>query len=98
MINSQILKKGYLIMNNYQRIHSRKPAGIENKRAFLIGSGIASLAAAEYLTRDGYMKGSHITIFEESGLTGGALDGTKKFPRFIRVSTIFALLQQLLKQ
>jgi len=62
-------------MNNYQRVHPRKPAGIENKRAFLIGSGIASLAAAEYLMRDGYMKGSQITIFEEGSLVGGALDG-----------------------
>jgi oleate hydratase len=62
-------------MNNYQRVHPHKPANIENKRAFLIGSGIASLAAAEYLMRDGYMKGSQITIFEESDVAGGALDG-----------------------
>ena len=62
-------------MNNYQRIHPRKPEGIEQKRAFLIGSGIASLAAAEYLMRDGSMKGEQITIFEETGIAGGALDG-----------------------
>ncbi len=62
-------------MNNYQRIHPRKPEGIEKKRAFLIGSGIASLAAAEYLMRDGYMKGEQITIFEHDGVAGGALDG-----------------------
>ena len=62
-------------MNNYQRITTRKPEGIENKRAFLIGSGIASLAAAEYLMRDGHMKGSQITIFEQDGLSGGAMDG-----------------------
>ena len=62
-------------MNNYQRIHPRKPENIEQKRAFLIGSGIASLAAAEYLMRDGSMKGEQITIFEETGIAGGALDG-----------------------
>ncbi len=62
-------------MNNYQRIHTRKPADIENKRAFLIGSGIASLAAAEYLIRDGYMQGNQITIFEQDTISGGALDG-----------------------
>jgi len=62
-------------MNNYQRIHTRKPEGIEKKRAFLIGSGIASLAAAEYLMRDGHMQGSQITIFEQDGVSGGALDG-----------------------
>ncbi|SFV89644.1 Oleate hydratase [hydrothermal vent metagenome] len=63
------------MMNNYQRIHTRKPEGIEKKRAFLIGSGIASLAAAEYLMRDGHMQGSQITIFEQDGVSGGALDG-----------------------
>ncbi len=62
-------------MNNYRRIHPRKPEGIENKRAFLIGSGIASLAAAEYLMRDGYMQGSQITVFEQGGVSGGAMDG-----------------------
>ena len=62
-------------MNNYQRITTRKPAGIENKKAFLVGSGIASLAAAEYLMRDGHMKGNQITIFEQDSLSGGAMDG-----------------------
>ena len=62
-------------MNNYQRINPRKPEGIENKRAFLIGSGIASLAAAEYLMRDGHMQGSQITIYEQGSLSGGAMDG-----------------------
>lgn len=62
-------------MNNYHRINTRKPVGVENKRAFLIGSGIASLASAEYLMRDGHMKGEQITIFEQDKITGGAMDG-----------------------
>ncbi len=62
-------------MGTYQKIHPRRPEGIENKRAFLIGSGIASMAAAHYLIRDGYMKGSQITIMEQDGITGGAMDG-----------------------
>ena len=62
-------------MNNYQNITPRKPEGVENKRAFLIGSGIGSLAAAEYLMRDGHMKGEQITIFEQANLSGGAMDG-----------------------
>ena len=62
-------------MNNYQRINTHKPEDIENKRAFLIGSGIASLAAAEYLMRDGHMKGNQITIFEQDVISGGAMDG-----------------------
>jgi len=62
-------------MNNYQRINTRKSVGVENKRAYLIGSGIASLAAAEYLMRDGHMKGDQITIFEQASTSGGAMDG-----------------------
>jgi len=63
-------------MNNYdEKINTRKPEGIERKRAFLIGAGIASLAAAEYLMRDGHMQGSQITIFEEGSVAGGAMDG-----------------------
>ena len=62
-------------MNNYQRINPRTTVGIENKRAFLIGSGISSLAAAEYLMRDGHMDGSQIIIFEQDALSGGAMDG-----------------------
>ena len=62
-------------MGSYQRIHPRKPEGIEHKRAFMIGAGIASLAAAHYLIRDGHMKGDRITIFEQDPVTGGAMDG-----------------------
>jgi len=62
-------------MGTYQHIHPKKPEGIEKKRAFLIGSGIASLAAAHYLIRDGHMQGEQITIFEQDSITGGAMDG-----------------------
>lgn len=46
-----------------------------NRRAFLIGGGIASLAAALFLIRDGGMAGQDITIFEQTGGLGGSLDG-----------------------
>ena len=62
-------------MGTYQRIHTREPKNIQNKRAYLIGSGIASLAAAHYLIKDGHMKGKQITIFEQDGISGGAMDG-----------------------
>lgn len=42
--------------------------------AYLIGGGIASLAAAAFLIRDGNFKGDHITILEESAQSGGSLD------------------------
>ena len=42
----------------------------------LVGGGIASLAAAAFLIRDGDVPGHRITIFEESDRIGGALDGS----------------------
>lgn len=46
----------------------------ENPKAYLIGAGIASLASAAYLIRDGKFDGKDIFIFEESGDAGGGLD------------------------
>ncbi|MCY6483819.1 oleate hydratase [Clostridium aestuarii] len=62
-------------MGSYQNINTLKPEGIENKKAYLIGGGIASLAAAEYLIRDGHMNGKNIIILEETDILGGAMDG-----------------------
>ncbi|BEP28606.1 oleate hydratase [Helicovermis profundi] len=62
-------------MGKYQNINTLKPEGIENKKAYLIGAGIASLAAAHYLIRDGHMKGKNITIIDETNVSGGAMDG-----------------------
>ena len=55
----------------------RKPKGVEEKSAYIVGAGIGSLAAAAFLIRDGHMDGSRITILEASKLPGGALDGIK---------------------
>ena len=51
-----------------------KNIDIKNTHAYLIGSGIASLASASYLIRDGHVPGSNIHIFEETDQTGGSLD------------------------
>ncbi len=56
----------------------RKPEGVENKTAWFVGSGLASLAGAAFLIRDGHMAGDKITILEELKLPGGALDGIKE--------------------
>lgn len=45
-------------------------------KAFLVGGGIASLAAAAFLIRDGDVPGHRITIIEESNRIGGALDAS----------------------
>ena len=52
-----------------------KPEGVDHKSAYLVGAGLASLAAACFLVRDGQMKGEHIHILEELPLPGGACDG-----------------------
>ncbi len=52
-----------------------KPADVDGKRAYFVGSGLASLAGAAFLVRDAQMPGENITIFEELGLAGGSMDG-----------------------
>src|ERR1035441_7679822 len=48
---------------------------MKNSKAYLVGSGIGSLAAAAFMIRDGGMDGSDITIFEAMPVAGGSLDG-----------------------
>ncbi|MEO8661805.1 MAG: oleate hydratase, partial [Bryobacteraceae bacterium] len=47
----------------------------KTRRAYLVGGGIASLASAAYLIRDGSFAGQNIFIFEETTAIGGSLDG-----------------------
>ncbi len=44
-------------------------------KAYLVGGGIASLASAAYLIRDGGLLGANICVFEETPILGGSLDG-----------------------
>jgi len=44
-------------------------------RAWLVGGGIGSLAAAAFMIRDGGVPGANITILEEASVLGGSLDG-----------------------
>lgn len=61
---------------DYDRlVHARKPKGIENKSAYIIGTGIAGLAAAGFLIKDAKMDPSKITFLEKDDIAGGALDG-----------------------
>jgi oleate hydratase len=69
----------YYSNGNYEAFaRPRKPAGVDNKTAWFVGSGLASLAGAAFLIRDGQMAGHRITILEQQGLPGGALDGIKE--------------------
>ena len=58
---------------------------------YFVGAGIASLAGAAYLIRDGNVRGSDIVIFEESMELGGALDahGSPKTGYFMSGSRMF---------
>ena len=55
--------------------HPEKPEGVDNKSAYIIGTGLAGLTAAFYLVRDGQMKGEHIHLLEKHDLPGGSCDG-----------------------
>lgn len=66
----------YYSNGNYEAFaHPQKPEGVDRKSAYIVGAGLASLAAACFLVRDGQMKGEHIHILEEMDIAGGACDG-----------------------
>jgi oleate hydratase len=46
----------------------------QNRKAYLVGGGIGSLAAAAFMIRDAGMQGKNITIYEAKPLLGGSLD------------------------
>src|SRR5699024_9545032 len=56
-------------------VKADKPKDVDQKSAYIVGSGLAALATAVFLIRDGQMKGEKIHIFEELGLPGGSMEG-----------------------
>lgn len=64
------------MIGSYRNVVASRKDGIEKKSAYLVGGGIASLAAAAYLIRDGHMAGEKITILEQLDVNGGCLDGS----------------------
>ena len=68
----------YYSSGNYEAFaHPKKPEGVDQKSAYIVGSGLAALTAACYLVRDGQMKGEHVHVLEKGKLAGGACDGYK---------------------
>ena len=66
----------YYSNGNYEAFAKpKKPEGVENKNAYIVGGGLASLAAACFLVRDGQMPGKQIHILEAMDIMGGACDG-----------------------
>ena len=63
----------YYSSGNYEAFaRPKKPADVDNKHAYIIGTGLAALSAACYLVRDGQMKGEHIHLLEKLTLAGGS--------------------------
>ena len=68
----------YYSSGNYEAFaRPLKPEGVDGKSAYIVGSGLAALAAACFLVRDGQMKGEHVHILEKDKIPGGACDGYK---------------------
>lgn len=66
----------YYSSGNYEAFAKpEKPEGIEKKHAYIVGSGLAGLAAACFLIRDAQMPGENITVFESLPIAGGSCDG-----------------------
>ena len=53
-------------------------------KVYLVGGGIASLAAAVFLIRDDDVLGRNITVLEELDKIGGSLDGAGSPRRRLR--------------
>lgn len=68
----------YYSSGNYEAFaRPRKPEGVEKKSAYIVGTGLAGLAAACFLVRDGQMKGERVHILEKLPIPGGSCDGIK---------------------
>ncbi len=66
----------YYSSGNYEAFaRPKKPAGVDHKSAYIIGSGLAALSAACFLVRDGQMPGKQVHILEKDPIPGGACDG-----------------------
>ena len=57
----------------YQRTNDATDGDSGKTKAYLVGGGIASLASAAYLLRDGHIPGENIHILEESDQIGGSM-------------------------
>ena len=69
----------YYSSGNYEAFaRPRKPQGVEDKTAWFVGAGLASMSSAVFMIRDGQLPGNKITILERLKLPGGALDGIKE--------------------
>jgi oleate hydratase len=66
----------YYSAGNYEAFAKpKKIEGANKVKAHIIGGGLAGLATAAFLIRDGQVPGKNIKIYEASKILGGACDG-----------------------
>ena len=64
-------------MKQFDNIRAHKPEGIENRKAYIVGGGVAGLATTVFLIDDCYVPGENVTIYDQLPLMGGSMDGAK---------------------
>lgn len=64
-------------MKQFDNVRAHKPEGIENRKAHIIGGGVAGLASAVFLIDDCYVPGENVTIYDQLPVMGGSMDGAK---------------------
>ena len=62
-------------IGNYQRNKGIPTKSYKDSKVYIVGSGIAGLAAAYYFIRDGHFSPSNITFLEQLHVEGGSMDG-----------------------
>ena len=67
-------------MKQFDNIRAHKPEGIEERKVYIIGGGIAGLASAVFLIDDCYVPAQNITIYDQLPVFGGSMDGVKVGP------------------
>lgn len=64
-------------MKQFDNVRAHKPEGIEIRKAYIIGGGVAGLASAVFLIDDCYVPGENVTIYDQLSVMGGSMDGAK---------------------
>lgn len=64
-------------MKEFDNVRAHKPEGIEDRKAYIIGGGVAGLATAVFLIDDCYVPGENVTIYDQLDVMGGSMDACK---------------------
>ena len=64
-------------MKQFDNVRANRPEGIETRKAYIIGGGVAGLASAVFLIDDCYVPGENVTIYDQLPVMGGSMDAAK---------------------